>query len=29
MYEVYHRVGKDKKAIVEFFKTEYGKDLEK
>lgn len=28
MYEVYHRVGKDKKAIVEFFKSEYGKDLE-
>lgn len=28
MYEVYHRVGKDKKAIVAFFKTEYGKDLE-
>ncbi len=28
MYEVYHRVGNDKKAIVEFFKSEYGKDLE-
>ena len=29
IYEVYHRVGKDKQAIKDFFKTEYGKDLEK
>jgi glycosyltransferase involved in cell wall biosynthesis len=28
IFEIYHRVGKDKKAIVEFFKTEYGKDLQ-
>ncbi|RAJ92137.1 glycosyltransferase involved in cell wall biosynthesis [Larkinella arboricola] len=27
LYEVYHRVGTDKQAIIEFFKTEYGKDL--
>lgn len=27
LYEVYHRVGTDKGAIIEFFKTEYGKDL--
>ena len=27
IYEVYHRVGKDKKAIIEFFRNEYGKDL--
>ncbi|WP_234734322.1 glycosyltransferase family 2 protein [Tellurirhabdus bombi] len=28
LYEVYHRVGKDKEAIIEFFRTEYGKDLQ-
>ncbi len=27
IYEVYFRAGRDKDAIVEFFKTEYGKDL--
>ena len=27
LYEVYHRVGTDKQAIIEFFRTEYGKDL--
>jgi glycosyltransferase involved in cell wall biosynthesis len=27
IYEVYHRVGKDKKAIIDFFRTEYGKEL--
>jgi glycosyltransferase involved in cell wall biosynthesis len=27
VYEVYHRVGKDKKAIIDFFKNEYDKDL--
>lgn len=27
MYEVYHRVGKDKQNIIEFFRNEYGKDL--
>lgn len=27
MYEVYHRVGKDKQDIIEFFRNEYGKDL--
>jgi len=27
LFEVYHRVGKDKHAIIEFFRTEYGKDL--
>ncbi len=29
IYEIYHRVGRDKEAIMEFFKTEYGKDLSK
>jgi hypothetical protein len=29
IYEVYHRVGRDKQAIKDFFRTEYGKDLEK
>ena len=29
IYEIYHRVGRDKKAIMEFFKSEYGKDLTK
>jgi hypothetical protein len=29
IYEVYHRVGKDKQAIKDFFKREYGKDLDK
>lgn len=27
IYEVYHRVGRDKEAIVTHFRTEYGKDL--
>lgn len=27
IYEVYFRAGRDKDAIVQFFKTEYGKDL--
>ncbi|WP_428656217.1 glycosyltransferase family 2 protein [Runella sp.] len=27
IYEVYHRVGKDKQDIIEFFRNEYGKDL--
>jgi glycosyltransferase involved in cell wall biosynthesis len=27
IYEVYHRVGRDKRAILDFFRTEYGKDL--
>ncbi len=27
MYEMYHRVGKDRTAIIDYFKTEYGKDL--
>ncbi len=27
IYEMYHRVGKDKTAIIDFFRTEYGKDL--
>jgi glycosyltransferase involved in cell wall biosynthesis len=27
LYEVYHRAGRDKRAIIEFFRTEYGKDL--
>ncbi|MFC5408944.1 glycosyltransferase family 2 protein [Larkinella bovis] len=27
LYEVYHRVGTDKQAIIDFFRTEYGKDL--
>ncbi|MFC0183639.1 Glycosyltransferase involved in cell wall bisynthesis [Pseudarcicella hirudinis] len=27
IYEVFHRVGKDKEAIREFFKTEYGKNI--
>jgi glycosyltransferase involved in cell wall biosynthesis len=27
VYEVYHRVGKDKQAIIDFFKSEYNKDL--
>lgn len=27
MYEVYHRVGKNKQDITEFFRNEYGKDL--
>lgn len=29
IYEIYHRVGRDKQAIIEFFKTEYDKDLTK
>lgn len=29
VYEVYHRVGKDKKAIEKFFKEEFNKDLTK
>lgn len=29
VYEVYHRVGKDKKAIEKFFKDEFNKDLTK
>jgi glycosyltransferase involved in cell wall biosynthesis len=29
VYEVYHRAGKEKKAIVQFFKDEYQKDLSK
>jgi len=29
VYEVFHRAGRDKAAIVRFFKTEYGKDLTK
>jgi len=29
IYEIYHRVGRDKDAIMEFFKSEYGKDLTK
>ena len=29
IYEIYQRVGKDKQAIIEFFKTEYDKDLTK
>ena len=28
LYEVYHRVGTDKQAIIDFFRTEYGKDLQ-
>ncbi|GAB3920192.1 glycosyltransferase family 2 protein [Larkinella terrae] len=27
LYEVYHRVGTDRQAIIDFFRTEYGKDL--
>jgi glycosyltransferase involved in cell wall biosynthesis len=27
LYEVFHRAGREKAAIVDFFKTEYGKDL--
>jgi glycosyltransferase involved in cell wall biosynthesis len=27
IFEMYHRVGKDKTAIIDFFRTEYGKDL--
>jgi glycosyltransferase involved in cell wall biosynthesis len=27
IYEMYHRVGKDKTAVIDFFRTEYGKDL--
>ncbi|RRB06339.1 glycosyltransferase family 2 protein [Larkinella rosea] len=27
LYEVYYRVGTDKQAIIDFFRTEYGKDL--
>lgn len=27
IYEVYHRVGKDKEDIIKHFRTEYGKDL--
>ncbi len=27
IYEVYHRVGKEKEDIIQFFKSEYGKDL--
>jgi glycosyltransferase involved in cell wall biosynthesis len=27
VYEVYHRAGKDKNAIIQFFKQEFGKDL--
>ena len=29
IYEIYHRVGRDKEAIMDFFKSEYGKDLTK
>lgn len=29
VYEVFHRAGRDKQAILRFFKTEYGKDLTK
>lgn len=29
IYEIYHRVGHDKQAIIDFFKTEYDKDLTK
>ncbi len=29
IYEIYQRVGRDKQAIIEFFKTEYDKDLTK
>jgi glycosyltransferase involved in cell wall biosynthesis len=29
IYEIYHRVGRDKQAIIQFFKTEYDKDLTK
>lgn len=29
IYEIYHRVGRDKQAIIDFFKTEYDKDLTK
>jgi glycosyltransferase involved in cell wall biosynthesis len=29
IYEIYHRVGRNKEAIIDFFKTEYGKDLTK
>ena len=29
IYEIYHRVGRDKQAIINFFKTEYDKDLTK
>ena len=29
IYEIYQRVGRDKKAIIQFFKTEYDKDLTK
>ncbi|WP_128545221.1 glycosyltransferase family 2 protein [Larkinella soli] len=28
LYEVYHRAGRDKQAIIDFFRTEYGKDLQ-
>ncbi|WP_421830100.1 glycosyltransferase family 2 protein [Larkinella sp.] len=28
LYEVFHRVGTDKQAIIDFFRTEYGKDLQ-
>jgi hypothetical protein len=27
IYEMYHRVGKDRTAVIDFFRTEYGKDL--
>ena len=27
LYEVYHRAGRDRDAIIDFIKTEYGKDL--
>jgi hypothetical protein len=27
MLEVYRRAGNDREAIIDFFKTEYGKDL--
>ena len=29
IYEIYQRVGRDKQAIIQFFKTEYDKDLTK
>lgn len=29
IFEIYQRVGRDKQAIIRFFKTEYGKDLTK
>lgn len=29
IYEIYQRVGRDKQAIIDFFKTEYDKDLTK